>query len=130
VTASEEDRERAARDTSLFYVKPKIVVYPEDKDDLVKLVRYVHDKRSSGVNVSLTMRAAGTCMTGGPLSESIVADTTKLMNHVLNVTELEATTEPGVFYRDFEKATLEKGWLLPSYPASRELGSHGRHRIE
>jgi FAD/FMN-containing dehydrogenase len=125
VTASEQDRERVARDTSLFYVKPKIVVYPEDKDDLVKLVRYVHDKRTSNVDVSLTMRAAGTCMTGGPLSESIVADTTKLMNHVLSVTETEATTEPGVFYRDFEKATLEKGWLLPSYPASRELAAMG-----
>ncbi|HSD12949.1 MAG TPA: FAD-binding oxidoreductase, partial [Patescibacteria group bacterium] len=30
-----------------------------------------------------------------------------------------------VYYRDFEKATLAKGWLLPSYPASRELCTVG-----
>jgi FAD/FMN-containing dehydrogenase len=125
VTMSEEDRERAARDTSLFYVKPQLVVYPKDASDISKLLTYVHDKRSHGTEVSLTMRAAGTCMTGGPLSQSIVADTTRYMNHVTSVTEIEATTEPGVFYRDFEKETLKKGWLLPSYPASRELAAMG-----
>jgi FAD/FMN-containing dehydrogenase len=41
------------------------------------------------------------------------------------VTELSATAEPGVYYRDFEKRTLEKGWLMPSYPASRELAAIG-----
>jgi FAD/FMN-containing dehydrogenase len=34
-------------------------------------------------------------------------------------------TEPGVFYRDFEKATLAKGLILPSYPASREIAAMG-----
>jgi FAD/FMN-containing dehydrogenase len=125
VSMSDADRELAARDTSLFYVKPQVVVYPQDKEDLVKLVTYVHDKHSRGTDVSLTMRAAGTCMTGGPLSESIVADTTRFMNHVLAVDESQATTEPGVFYRDFEKETLKHGWLLPSYPASRELAAMG-----
>jgi FAD/FMN-containing dehydrogenase len=125
VSSSEEDRERAARDTSLFYVKPQIVVYPKDADDLSKLLAFVHRKRTEGMDVSLAMRAAGTCMTGGPLSESIVIDTTRYMNHVTSVTETEATAEPGVFYRDFEKQTLAKGWIMPSYPASRELAALG-----
>ena len=122
---SEEDREKASRDTSLFYVKPQIVVFPKDKDDLRNLLSYVHDKRSHGTEVSVTMRAAGTCMTGGPLSTSIVADTTRYMNHVTDVTETQARAEPGVYYRDFEKETLKKGWLMPSYPASRELAAIG-----
>jgi FAD/FMN-containing dehydrogenase len=125
VSMSDEDREKAARDTSLFYVKPQIVVYPKDKNDLRKLLVYVHQKRSQGTDVSVTMRAAGTCMTGGPLSQSIVADTTRYMNHVTDVTETQATTEPGVYYRDFEVETLKKGWLMPSYPASRELAAMG-----
>ena len=64
-------------------------------------------------------------MTGGPLSQSIVVDTTKYMNHITDITEVSATAEPGVFYRDFEKETLKKGWLMPSYPASRELAAIG-----
>ncbi|MEK7114283.1 MAG: FAD-binding oxidoreductase, partial [Patescibacteria group bacterium] len=31
----------------------------------------------------------------------------------------------GVFYRDFEKATIGKGLILPSYPASREICAMG-----
>lgn len=125
VSMSEEDREKAARDTSLFYVKPQVVIFPKDKEDLIALTKYVYEKRVLGTDISLTMRAAGTCMTGGPLSTSIVADTTRYMNHVTGINESQATTEPGVFYRDFEKETLKKGWLLPSYPASRELAAMG-----
>ncbi|MBU6323164.1 MAG: FAD-binding oxidoreductase [Patescibacteria group bacterium] len=36
-----------------------------------------------------------------------------------------AITEPGVFYRDFEKETLKQDLILPSYPASRELCAMG-----
>ena len=129
ISILDSDREKAARDTSLFYVKPRIVVYPKSKEDIAKLVAYVHAKKTKdidqGVPLSLTMRAAGTCMTGGPLSESIVVDTMRYMNHVFSVTGTEAITEPGVYYSDFEKKTLAHGWLLPSYPASRDLAAIG-----
>lgn len=125
VSSSEEDRERVARDTSIFYLKPALVVYPKDEKDISELMRYATKKRKEGVDISITMRAAGTCMTGGPLSQSIVVDTTRYMNHVSEVTETEASAEPGVFYRDFEKETLAKGWIMPSYPASRELAAIG-----
>lgn len=125
VSIDDTDLEKVARDTSLFYVKPQIITYPKDKSDLIKLVKFVNNKKLQGINISLTMRAAGTCMTGGPLSESIVADTTLYMNHITNVNDEEATAEPGVFYRDFEKQTLNRGWLMPSYPASREIAAIG-----
>jgi FAD/FMN-containing dehydrogenase len=41
------------------------------------------------------------------------------------VTGEYAVTEPGVYYRDFEKETLKEGWIMPSYPASRELAAMG-----
>jgi FAD/FMN-containing dehydrogenase len=44
---------------------------------------------------------------------------------VENVTPEEAQTQPGVFYRDFEKETLKHGALMPSYPASRDLCTVG-----
>ncbi len=125
VSISDIDREKMARDTSLFYVKPEMVIYPKDKEDIKKIINFVADAKQKGVNISIAMRAAGTCMTGGPLSQSIVIDTTRYMNHVTNVTEESATAEPGVFYRDFEKETLKQGWLMPSYPASRELAAIG-----
>lgn len=125
VTFDEIDRERVARDTSLFYVKPELVVYPKNPVDISLILEYVNSKKQEGLDIAVSMRAAGTCMTGGPLCYSIVLDTTKYMNHVTNVTATSAVAEPGVYYRDFEKKTLEAGWLMPSYPASRELAAIG-----
>jgi FAD/FMN-containing dehydrogenase len=125
VTQEEVDREKVSRDTSIFYVKPEIVIYPKSAHDISEVLKYVSLKKAEGMDISIAMRAAGTCMTGGPLSQSIVIDATKFMNKVTSVDEQFAITEPGVYYRDFEKKTLEKGWLMPSYPASRELAAVG-----
>lgn len=119
------DREHAARDTSLFYVKPELVIYPKNAFDISAVLEYVSVKKKEGFDIAVSVRSAGTCMTGGSLCYSIVLDTTRYMNHVTNVTERSATAEPGVYYRDFEKKTLESGWLMPSYPASRELAAIG-----
>jgi FAD/FMN-containing dehydrogenase len=125
VSVLDKEREIVARDASLFYVKPEIVIYPKSADDISKILIYVNNKKQKGEDISIAVRAAGTCMTGGPLSQSIVLDTTRHMNHVTNLTEKHATAESGVFYRNFEKETLKKGWIMPSYPASRELAAIG-----
>ncbi|MCF7898361.1 MAG: FAD-binding oxidoreductase, partial [Candidatus Pacebacteria bacterium] len=125
ITTLEEDRDKLARDTSLFYVKPEIVVYPRTRNDISNLLSYVSEARKHDIDVTVSFRSAGTCMTGGSLTQSIIADTTRHMNRMYDVTELSATAEPGVYYRNFEKKTLEKGWIMPSYPASREIAAIG-----
>jgi FAD/FMN-containing dehydrogenase len=125
VSSSNVDRERVARDTSIFYLKPEIVVYPKHKEDVSKVLEYVNLQKNKGRDVSIAIRSAGTCMTGGPLSQSIVVDMTRYMNRISELSVESATAEPGVYYRDFEFATLKKGWLMPSYPASRELAAIG-----
>lgn len=121
---------KMSRDTSVFVRRPKVVVYPKDAGDVASLVKEVAKMKADGKDVSITGRSAGTDMSGGPLSNSIVAVFTKYMNHVREVTETKdggyAVTEPGVYYRDFEKETLAHGDLmLQSYPASRELAAMG-----
>lgn len=123
VLADEETLEHYSRDASLFQIKPKVVTFPKDTDDVRALVNYVVKHKKTGI--SLTPRSAGTDMTGGPLTESIVVDMNRHFNHILHVGGGSATTEPGVFYRDFEKATLEHNLLLPCYTASRELNTVG-----
>lgn len=115
-----------SRDTSIFERKPQVVVFPKDAEDVAALVRFVNDARARGEDISLTARSAGTDMTGGPLTDSIVVVFTKYMDHIGEIGKDFAWTEPGVYYRDFEKATLAKsGALLASYPASRELCAMG-----
>lgn len=133
VSNTPDERAKYARDTSLFERTPSLVVYPKDADDVATLVREVAKAKEAGEDVSVTARAAGTCMSGGPLTRSVVAVFTKYMNTVREVslrqgdtlTSGYAVTEPGVYYRDFEKETLAKGLILPSYPASRSLCAMG-----
>lgn len=125
VSMDAETLTRYSRDASLFEVRPEIVVFPKDSEDIKNLVKFANEQRKLGRGISLTPRSAGTDMSGGPLSSSIVVDVTKYMNRIKEIGNGYAVAEPGVFYRDFEKETLARGFLLPSYPASREMCALG-----
>jgi FAD/FMN-containing dehydrogenase len=129
VTSDEGARREASRDTSIFERVPTLVAYPKDANDVSALVKETARARSAGAEVSLTARAAGTDMSGGSLTRSVVISFGKYMNRMGEVTPTAsggyAVGEPGVYYRDFEKATLEKGLIFPSYPASREIAAMG-----
>jgi FAD/FMN-containing dehydrogenase len=132
----------ASRDYSVFKVRPQVVVFPKDVEDIKSLVKFVAKKKATGEKISLTGRSAGTDMTGGPLGESIIVSFTKYFNHIKEVGELPhfaeaargdnrnsdtgiAIVEPGVYFRDLEKELIPKGLLYPAYPASKDLCAIG-----
>lgn len=112
-----------SRDASLFELKPKLVVFPKDTEDVKALVRFVNAHPAE--NLSLTCRSGGTDMTGGPLTQSIVVDMQRHFTKVLEVGEDWAKVQPGAWYRDFEKEVAKRGLLLPSYPASKDICTMG-----
>ncbi len=114
-----------SHDASLCEVHPSLVVTPKDADDIKKLVSYVSTHKKENSSLSLTPRAAGTCMAGGSLTSSIVIDVMKHFSGVKSIENRIATVLPGTFYREFEKETLKKGLLLPCYTASKNLCAIG-----
>ncbi len=122
---TENTLEFYSHDASLFEIKPSIVVFPKDNDDVKKLVTLVKDNKKFNKDLSITSRSAGTDMAGGAINDSVIIDFTKHFNKVESVSSTEATAQPGVFYRDFEKETLKHNALMPSYPASRDLAAVG-----
>ncbi len=116
-----------SHDTSLFTVRPTLVTFPKDSADISQLVNFVNKKNNEGGErkLSLTARCAGTDMTGGPLTESIVVACTRYLNKLTFIEGDIAIVEPGMFYRDFDKETLKHGLILPSYTASREINTVG-----
>lgn len=125
VDDSPETLLKYSKDASLFSVKPRLVVFPKDSEDLRNLLRYIVGNKEKDKSLSLTIRAAGTDMSGGPLNESIVADVTRHMNKIGDVRHGGTIVEPGAFYRDFEKKTLERNLILPCYTASKNLCAIG-----
>ena len=132
ISSNEKELLAYSHDASIFEIKPSVFVHPQNTEDLKNLVKWVVGNKNSNSELSLTARSGGTDMTGGALNDSIILDFTAHFNKILevghNLSAGEAgyaVTEPGVFYRDFEKETLSKDLLLPSYPASREICTVG-----
>ncbi len=125
IDTSEKTLTTYSRDASLFEVRPQVVIFPRHSKDVEAAVRFVNEERKNYPDLSITARSAGTDMTGGPLSESIVMDFTRYMNKVKKVTEEYAVVEPGCFYRDFDKETRKINRIMPAYTASREICAVG-----
>jgi FAD/FMN-containing dehydrogenase len=117
--------EKYSRDYSIFKVRPQVVVFPKDVDDLKNLVKFATKKKEAGEEVSLTGRSAGTDMTGGPLGQSIIVSFTKYFNRIKEIQNGYAVVEPGVYFRDLEKELAPRGLLYPPYPASKDLCAIG-----
>ncbi len=141
---SDEVLTKYSHDASLLEVRPELVVFPKDSEDLKNLVKWVGENKIKYPNLSLTPRSAGTCMSGGAIGESIIIDFTRYINKVEKVEKIKpfdiipkypnshavtitgtASVEPGCYYRDFEPLTIAQGLLLPCYTASKSLNALG-----
>jgi len=114
-----------SHDASMFELRPKLVVAPKDAKDIECLVKYIATQKKDHPSLSLTARSAGTDMSGGAINESIIVDFQKHFTKVGKITSTHIQTQPGVFYRDFDKISRDHGTLMPTYPASRDLASVG-----
>ncbi|MDP2671720.1 MAG: FAD-binding oxidoreductase [bacterium] len=112
-------------DGSIFQIKPEVVVYPKDTLDIQNLVRYVNELARAGHKISVTPRGKGTDQAGGPLNDGAILDTTRYMNHILEVGPDFVRVEPGVRYGELQAGLKKLGRYLPPYPASIELCTVG-----
>jgi len=145
VDDSEKTLIKYSHDASLLEVRPKLVLFPKDSEDVQNLVKWVSENKTKYPELSITARCAGTDMSGGAIGESIILDFTRHMNKLiggplpldskkkLNIQKLGnypqvasyITVQPGMFYRDFEKLTLAHGLILPCFTASKSLNAMG-----
>ncbi|HEV7952216.1 MAG TPA: FAD-binding oxidoreductase [Candidatus Saccharimonadales bacterium] len=122
---SDETREFYSHDASLFELKPQVVAFPKNTDDIKAAVNFVNQYKAEHPELNITPRSRGTDMSGGAIGESILLDVSMYMNELFQVTPTSAHVQPGMLYREFDIETLKQGAILPSYPASRELASVG-----
>ena len=73
-----DDREvtlvKYSHDASLLEVRPKIVLFPEDSEDVRNLIKWVSENKekyldpaNGGISLSITARCAGTDMSGAAI---------------------------------------------------------------
>jgi len=125
VDDSPEAKEFYSHDASMFELRPQLIVAPKNAKDVERLVKLVASQKKSHKDLSLTARSAGTDMSGGAINDSIIVDFLKYFTEIGDMTSKTAQAQPGVYYRDFEAATLKYDALMPTYPASRDLCTIG-----
>ncbi len=95
-----------ATDASAYKELPLAVVYPNNKQDIVKLVKYAYQN-----NLNLIPRGGGTSLAGQVVGRGIVVDVSKNMNKILELNEAEkwARVQPGIVLTELNRQLVETG---------------------
>ena len=127
VKSDDETLKAYSHDASLFEMRPQIVVYPKDAADVSRLVEYVNKYKNKIPNLSLTGRGSGTDMSGGAINNSIIVDFKKYFTDIelIDNKKMISRLQPGVLFKDLDAQAKQKGILMPTYPASRDLVTVG-----
>jgi FAD/FMN-containing dehydrogenase len=119
----DRSREEASTDASIFKVKPELVAAPDDVEDLKTLIRNVNGLKEQGIDVSVSARAGGTCMSGGSLSQSIIVDMKPGFNWVgeFDLHAKNVWVGAGTYHRDLEKEATKHNLLFAPYTSSKDI---------
>ncbi len=129
VSTDKKVLEKYSTDESIFSVRPQVVIQPKSETDLEVATKVIARETKRFSSLSLTPRAAGTGLSGGSLSDSIVVDVCTHLHHIGEVIEkggkIIFTCEPGAMWRDVEKKLKQHDAYLPPYTSSKDICSIG-----
>ncbi|AFN47437.1 FAD-binding oxidoreductase [Arachnia propionica] len=102
-------------DASLYRVPPLVVARPENRDQLITLVRAALECR-----LPVTVRGAGTSCAGNAVGAGLVIDVAKHLNriHVVDERTRTAVIDPGVVQETLQRAAAPHGLRLGPDPST------------
>lgn len=109
-------------DASNYRVVPQVVAFPRDADDVVAAHRVAREH-----GVSITMRGGGTSVAGNSIGPGIVLDTSRHMNHILEI-DVDAKTarvQPGVVLSTLQAAVARYGLRFGPDPSTSTRATFG-----
>ncbi|HMO78375.1 MAG TPA: FAD-binding oxidoreductase [Candidatus Paceibacterota bacterium] len=116
-------------DESIFSIRPQVVIQPKNRSDVEIAAKVIARETKRFTSLSLTPRAAGTGLSGGSLTDSIVVDVCAHLNRIGEVIEkkdkITFNCEPGAMWRDVEKKLKRHQAYLPPYTSSKDICSIG-----
>ncbi len=104
-------------DRSIFSVVPSAVIYPKNSKDISQVLKFAKENSKT-----ISVRAGGTCMSGGSLDDGWILNLTKYMNNVeVDPKTQTATVEAGAYFRDIEDEATKHGLMFAPYPSSHRI---------
>lgn len=112
-------RDRYSHDASIYELLPEAILFPQDTMDIKKLVKFVTSHKQAYPTLSITPRGAGTDMSGGAVSDSLILDMTKHFDAVFSTSSTTLHAQPGALLRDIDPLLATNNAMLGCAPASR-----------
>lgn len=120
VSADSRTLDYFSTDGSVLTVTPQLAVYPDNAQDVRKVLRFCWRLAEKGTILPITARGAGTDQAGGALGDGIILAFPAHMNKLLSLDAKTGvlTVQPGVNYRSVQTALNTHGLFLPPHPSS------------
>jgi FAD/FMN-containing dehydrogenase len=129
ISSDKKVLEKYSTDESIFHIRPQVVLQPKSRHDIEIATKLIAEQTKRFTSLSLTPRAAGTGLSGGSLTDSIVIDVCPHLHKVGEVKEskdkITITCEPGAMWRDVEKKLKKVHAYIPSYTSSKDICTIG-----
>jgi len=119
---SDLDRSLYSSGPSIFRVKPRAIVRPKNKDDVVKTIQFARQHR-----VPITAKGGGSSRVGNDLGTGIVIDFCKYMNRILEFDPANkwVRVEPGIILADLNNQIKANKLYFPIDPSTKDWCSLG-----
>ncbi|MHA2030976.1 MAG: FAD-binding oxidoreductase, partial [Candidatus Kariarchaeaceae archaeon] len=122
VSADEITRYFYSTDASVYRIMPTAVVYPKDKEDVKKVVKFANKH-----GISIHPRGAGSGLGGASLGSGIILAFRRYMNDIVEINESNSTTtvQPGVICGNLNSKLAKIGKIVYVDNSSENYASIG-----
>lgn len=127
ILTSTDVRDYFSKDCSLLSIRPAMVIYPRNENDIRKVLRFTWQLAQKKHFITITTRGAGTDQTGAAIGSGIILVLTAHLNRIL---ELNSRTglvvvEPGIILGKLDESLHTHGRFMPVIPSSSEYSTLG-----
>lgn len=127
VSLSREVRDYMSRDGSVLKIKPEMVVYPRNTNDIRKVARFSWQLAERGHTLPMTARGSGNDVTGAAIGSGIIISTPAHMNRVfeLDLKQRLIRIQPGVTVDALSSTLAMQGMRIPALPEAAPYSTIG-----
>jgi FAD/FMN-containing dehydrogenase len=127
ILTSSDVRDYFSRDCSLLSVRPAMVIYPRNENDIRKILRFTWQLAQKKHFITITTRGAGTDQTGAAIGSGIVLVLTAHLNRILELNSRTGSViiEPGIMFGKLDETLHTHGRFIPAIPSSSEYSTVG-----
>ncbi len=113
-----------SKDISVFQIRPQCVLFPKYTEDIVAVMKIAQEYANLPIDErpNITVRAGGTCMSGGSLTDNLVLNLTRYMNHYsINPQARTMQVDMGVMFKTIEAEAAQHKLFFGAYISSKDI---------